>query len=493
MIKPINNNKYFKFFQPKLFYINNDIDNDDPVRLLSAILEEMDFSNLLQVFPNKTKVHPVNMFVVIIYAYSQGKYSTRDIEFLCRDSQRTQYLLNSLNVPSYSTISRFLSKATDIIYELFCQFVEKLFKLSDIPTETIYIDGTKIEAYANKYSFVWKKSTLKYKEKLEENILELIDEFNKYFNKEKELDNIFDIFSYLKKLKIQKIYGRGKRKSKEQLFLEKAQSYVEKFNKYTNYLEILGERNSFSKTDKEATFMRMKEDYMRNGQLKPGYNLQIGVISEYIASYEIFHNPADTKTLIPFLEKIKSQNIEIKNVVADAGYESFPNYEYLEKNNYISYIKPIYYEKSKTRKYQKNLNRVENLEYNEKENRLFRKDGLELEFQYYGEDGKTIYFKNPETEKIIKYNNEFRRLSKKSKDSIESDLGKQLRMNRSIQVEGTFAVLKEDMKLRKLKVRGKNSTKREIGLFCIAYNFNKYITKLSRKKQGVVLHPLKTT
>ena len=122
------------------------------------------------------------------------------------------------------------------------------------------------------------KSTLKYKEKLEENILELIDEFNKYFNKEKELDNIFDIFSYLKKLKIQKIYGRGKRKSKEQLFLEKAQSYVKKFNKYTNYLEILGERNSFSKTDKEATFMRMKEDYMRNGQLKPGYNLQIGNI-----------------------------------------------------------------------------------------------------------------------------------------------------------------------------------------------------------------------
>ena len=290
----------------------------------------------------------------------------------------------------------FFQRLVIIIYGLFCQFVEKLFKLSEIPSETIYIDGTKIEAYANKYSFVWKKSTLKYKEKLEENILELIDEFNKYFNKEKELDNIFDILSYLKKLKI------------------------------------------------------------------------------------------------PFLEKIKSQNIEIKNVVADAGYESFPNYEYLEKNNYVSYIKPIYYKKSKTRKYQKNLNRVENLEYDEKENRLFRKDGLELEFQYYGEDGKTIYFKNPETEKIIKYNNEFRRLSKKSKDNIESELGKQLRMNRSIQVEGAFAVLKKDMKLRKLKVRGKNSIKREIGLFCIAYNFNKYLAKLSRKKQGVVLHPLKT-
>ena len=212
MIKAINNNRYFKFFQPKLFYINQDIDKDDPVRLLSAILEEMDFSNLLQVFPNKTKVHPVNMFAVIIYAYSRGIYSTRDIEYLCKDSQRAQYLLNSSNIPDYSTIARFLSKANNIIYELFCQFVEKLLKLSEITTETIYIDGTKIEAYTNKYSFVWKKSTLKYKERLEENISQLINEFNKYFNK--ELDSIFDILSFLEELnKIHKVYGRGKRKS----------------------------------------------------------------------------------------------------------------------------------------------------------------------------------------------------------------------------------------------------------------------------------------
>ena len=408
MIKAINNNRYFKFFQPKLFYINQDIDNDDPVRFLSAILEEMDFSNLLQVFPNKTKVHPVNMFAVIIYAYSQGKYSTRDIEFLCKDSQRTKFLLNSANAPNYSTISRFLSKANNIIYELFCQFVEKLLKLSEITTETIYIDGTKIEAYANKYSFVWKKSTLKYKERLEENILQLIDEFNKYFTK--ELDSIFDILSFLEELKIHKVYGRGKRKSKEQLFLE----------------------------------------------------------------------------------KIKSQNIEVKNVVADAGYESLSNYEYLKINNYVSFIKPIYYEKSKTRKYKKDLNRVENLEYNEEENRLFRKDGLELEFLYYGKEKKTIYFRNPETEKKVRYNYEFRKLSKESKDNIESEFGKQLRMNRSIQVEGAFAVIKEDMKLRKLKVRGKNSVKREIALFCIAYNFNRYISKLSKNKIGIVLHSLKS-
>ena len=132
---------------------------------------------------------------------------------------------------------------------------------------------------------------------------------------------------------------------------------------------------------------------------------------------------------------------------------------------------------------------MENLEYNEEENRLFRKDGLELEFLYYGKDKKTIYFRNPETEKKIRYNYEFRKLSK---DNIESEFGKQLRMNRSIQVEGAFAIIKEDMKLRKLKVRGKNSVKREIALFCIAYNSNRYIFKLSKNKTGTVLHPLKS-
>ena len=137
------------------------------------------------------------------------------------------------------------------------------------------------------------------------------------------------------------------------------------------------------------------------------------------------------------------------------------------------------------------MNRVENLEYNEEENRLFRKDGLELEFLYYGKDKKTIYFRNTETEKKVRYNYKFRKLSKESKDNIESEFGKQLRMNRSIQVEGAFAVLKEDMKLHKLKVKVKENTKREIGIFCIAYNFNRYLTKLVRRKQGVILHPLK--
>lgn len=215
------------------------------------------------------------------------------------------------------------------------------------------------------------------------------------------------------------------------------------------------------------------------------------MISEYISSYEIFSNPSDSKTLIPFLKKTSSQNLEIKNIVADAGYESILNYEYLKKMNYTPYIKPIYFEKAKTRKFKNDFNRVENLIYNHPENKLFRKDGLELEFLYSNKNNTVQYFWNPKTNKKIKYNVKFRILSNKSKENVSSDCGKQLRMNRSIQVESAFAVLKENMKLRKLKVRSKKSVLREICLFCIAYNFNRYLNRNINNRLGTTLHSLK--
>ena len=352
-----------------------------------------------------------------------------------------------------------------------------------------YIDGTKIEAYSNRYSFVWRGSVEKYSSRLDKKIELLIENFNNDFNKNYE--SFLEICSYLSNINIKFVKGRGHRKSKEQKYFEKCMDYLEKYQRYSNHFINFRGRNSYSKTDIDATFMRMKDDYMRNGQLKPGYNLQIGVISEYICAYDVFPNPSDSKTLIPFLDKISALNLNIKNVVADAGYESINNYEYLEKNGYNSYIKPIYFEKSKTRKFKNDLNRVENLIYNSKENKLFRKDGFELNYLYSNKKGTIHYFFNSKTEKKVKYNARFRILSDKSKENISSEYGKRLKLNRSIQVEGAFAVLKEDMKLRKLKVRGKRSVLREIGIFCIGYNFNRYISRRIRNCKGTTLHPLK--
>ena len=486
-----NNNMYFNLIQPKIFnFLQYQISDDDPVRKLSAILEEMDFSILLQVFSYKIKVHPIRMFAIILYAYSRGIYSTRDIELACQENIKFRFLLQDSALPDHSTISRFLNEIEHLLPNLFEQFLKIIFEMENISTDTIYIDGTKIEAYSNRYSFVWRGSVEKYSSRLDKKIELLIENFNNDFNKNYE--SFLEICSYLSNINIKFVKGRGHRKSKEQKYFEKCMDYLEKYQRYSNHFINFRGRNSYSKTDIDATFMRMKDDYMRNGQLKPGYNLQIGVISEYICAYDVFPNPSDSKTLIPFLDKISALNLNIKNVVADAGYESINNYEYLEKNRYNSYIKPIYFEKSKTRKFKTDLNRVENLIYNSKENKLFRKDGFELNYLYSNKKGTIHYFFNSKTEKKVKYNARFRILSDKSKENISSEYGKRLRLNRSIQVEGAFAVLKEDMKLRKLKVRGKRSVLREVGIFCMGYNFNRYISRRIRNCKGTTLHPLKT-
>ena len=160
------------------------------------------------------------------------------------------------------------------------------------------------------------------------------------------------------------VYGKGKRKSKLQKYAEGLEDFIEKQSKYDNYNEIFNGRNSFSKTDKDATFMHMKEDHMKNGQLKPGYNIQIGVEGEYIVGVDVSSERSDQLTLIPFLDKLKSNlSTQYKSVTADAGYESEENYLYLENNNYETYIKPQNYEKLKTKKFKKNIGNKENMTY----------------------------------------------------------------------------------------------------------------------------------
>ena len=145
------------------------------------------------------------------------------------------------------------------------------------------------------------------------------------------------------------VHGIGRRKTQLQKSLEQLDQYLEKLKEYTKKLYTLGDRNSYSKTDPDATFMRMKEDAMRNGQLKPAYNIQHGVDSEYITWIDISPRPTDTCTLIPFLKDMESHlGFKYSEIVADAGYESEENYLFIERNGQTAYIKPQNYEISKT-------------------------------------------------------------------------------------------------------------------------------------------------
>ena len=167
----------------------------------------------MQVFSHKTKIHPVRMFAVILYAYSRGIYSTRDIEIACHENIKFRFLLQNSKIPDHSTISRFLTKIENLLPELFEQFFKIIFNLENISTDTIYIDGTKIEAYANKYTFVWRGSIEKYSLRLDEKIETLISDFNNDFNANYE--SFLEICAYLSNLNIKFVKGRGHKKSKE--------------------------------------------------------------------------------------------------------------------------------------------------------------------------------------------------------------------------------------------------------------------------------------
>ena len=257
--------------------------------------------------------------------------------------------------------------------------------------------------------------------------------------------------------------------------------------------------------------MRMKEDYMKNGQLKPAYNLQIGVNSEYIVGLDLYSNPTDVKTLLSFLSILESKNLKFKNIVADAGYESEENYEYLFNNNYTSYIKPQNYESQKTGKFKQDISKVENMKFDKENDTYTCANNQKLTFKYIlKKKNKTGYISEKRVyesnncddclfsekckkiphNKLLYVADRFLKFRKKSQENITTEQGILLRLNRSIQVEGAFGVLKENMKFKRFKYREKEKTKVEILLFALGYNLRKYIHKREQKREGMKLHKL---
>lgn len=259
--------------------------------------------------------------------------------------------------------------------------------------------------------------------------------------------------------------------------------------------------------------MRMKDDYMRNGQLKPGYNIQIGVESEYIVGMGAFSNRSDVNTLIPFLNRIKSHTKRIfENIIADAGYESSENYMYLAENGQKCFIKPTNYEISKKRTYKSNLYSIENMVYNEERDEYVCPGGRKLKFRRESrkitENGYSVitkYYANekcgrcPHRDKChhsqngyrtIKVNQALREYRPKVLEALTTEEGTLLRMNRSIQVEGVFGVLKEDYGFRRFLTRGKQNIETQFFLLAFAFNIEKLCNRTRKGRNRLHLFPL---
>lgn len=307
------------------------------------------------------------------------------------------------------------------------------------------------------------------------------------------------------------VTGKGKRKPEIQQLYEELEECGERLMQYKECFEIMGtDRNSYSKTDVEATFMRMKEDHMLNGQLKPAYNVQIAVNSEYITGVDVFSNRTDFGTLVPFLKKIQQHHkTTYAEVTADAGYESMENYLYLEENGQTSFIKPANYEAKKTAKFKKQIGRIENMVYDPEEDSFTCAEGRKLplirettELQsghfvttahYRCENCKACpkrsaccQAKDADKPKEVTLKKTFWEKRAASQANMTTERGTYLRMCRSIQVEGAFALLKNDFGFRRFLTRGKTNVRTEIFFLSLAFNLKKLWMK--REKGRLKTH-----
>ena len=366
--------------QSVLFPVNigDKIAANHPVRVVNQIVDRLNIDDIFSSYKGggTSSYHPRVMIKILFYSYLNNTYSCRKIAKQLEENIYYMWLSGN-STPNFRTINNFRGeKLKGKIQNLFAEMVRLMAELGYVGLDVQYIDGTKIEAASNKYTFVWRGTTEKNKVKLEakiDSILKEIDgviESDKTAAEEQAMPHINSEELQEKVTQLnERIQGFTKKQQKQVKTL--TQEHLPRLKKYENQLKTLGDRNSYSKTDTDATFMRMKEDHMKNGQLKPAYNTQISTEQQFITQYSIHQRPGDTATLIPHLEAFKKDyKKQSATVVADSGYGSEQNYEYTEQENIEAYIKYNYFHKEQKRTYKNNIFLPSNLHYNKAEDYL---------------------------------------------------------------------------------------------------------------------------
>ena len=453
------------------------IDISDPVYTFCEVMDHIDLSRYFVEKGCKTgrpRCDEQKLLKVILFAFMEhGICSLRYIEKLCRNDIRYMYLLDGMKAPSFATFGNMIRKElTDSIEQIFLDMNTYIFEKDHVDLQHTYIDGTKIEANANRYTWVWKKSCTKNRGKVFEKISTLIDAMNQevlgYLNvklekrEEYAIDYVSELLEmYRKVINLDEstfVSGCGHRKSIQQKQYQELQGYLERLKTYAHHIEVCGEeRNSYSKTDHDATFMRLKRDYMGNDQLLPAYNLQTAVCDEYIAAVDVKPYASDMECFVPLLEKFnKSYGHYPKYPVADAGYGSYNNYLYCEEHGMEKYMKFTMFKKETTdKKYHENPYRAVNFKQDESGN-LICPNGKKFYFKsrrhvYKNKYGRTEEIYECETcegcqyksdccpkashNRTIHMNQELTSIHKEVISNLESIHGALLRMNRSIQAE----------------------------------------------------------
>ena len=515
-------NLHFRSYDPDqtlLFpqRIDRDIPKDDPVRILKSVIESLDLSGFKKLYHERGRspYHPKMMLMVILYSYMNNVYSCRKIEkLLYRD---IYYIwLSGYQKPDFATINRFRNRVKNEIGHIFTLLVLILVEKGFVTLEVEYLDGTKIESKANKYTFVWRKSVERNREKLLEKIRVLLQQINEQMAQDKAADVdtleltpqiLCEISKEFKealgsapeaKTKKEKAAQRGKNKMFKEL-----ERHGEKLAEYNSRLEQMEGRNSISKTDPSATFMRMKEDAMCNGQTKPGYNLQISSENQFITDFALFPNPTDTLTFIPFLGSFPGRYGRFpKRVVADSGYGSEENYRFMDEAGIEGFVKYNRFHLEHRPRYKPDTFHPDSLYYNEEGDyyicpmgqRMSRTGTLQTRTEggYISQSAcyrairckgcplRCLCYKAKANQRTIRVNHRLNSYKRKACELLTSEEGIKERGRRCIEPEAVFGQMKSTMAYRRFRHMGKDKVVMDFTFFAIAFNIKKLCSMMRK-------------
>ena len=515
-------NLHFRSYDPDqtlLFpqRIDRDIPKDDPVRILKSVIESLDLSGFKKLYHERGRspYHPQMMLMVILYSYMNNVYSCRKIEkLLYRD---IYYIwLSGYQKPDFATINRFRNRVKNEIGHIFTLLVLILVEKGFVTLEVEYLDGTKIESKANKYTFVWRKSVERNREKLLEKIRVLLQQINEQMAQDKAADvasleltpqTLCEISKEFKealgsapeaKTKEEKAAQRGKNKMFKEL-----ERHGEKLAEYNSRLEQMEGRNSISKTDPSATFMRMKEDAMCNGQTKPGYNLQISSENQFITDFALFPNPTDTLTFIPFLGSFPGRYGRFpKRVVADSGYGSEENYRFMDEAGIEGFVKYNRFHLEHRPRYKPDTFHPDSLYYNEEGDyyicpmgqRMSRTGTLQTRTEggYISQSAcyrairckgcplRCLCYKAKANQRTIRVNHRLNAYKRKACELLTSEEGIKERGRRCIEPEAVFGQMKSNMAYRRFRHMGKDKVVMDFTFFAIAFNIKKLCSMMKK-------------
>lgn len=511
-----NNDRLFFLLNP-----NEDISENDPVRIVDAVVESLALSEFKKLYREKGRCayHPKMMLKIILYAYMNNIYSCRKIE---KAVQRDiHYIwLAAQERPDFVTINRFRNRVKSEINNIFTQTVLVLAERGFITLDVEYIDGTKIESKANKYTFVWRKTVEKNRAKLQEKIRVLLGRIDDVIAQDKaaESDKVeftpetqTSLISDLQDSLAAESEPSGKEQKKQmrekKKQIKELEKHRDKLNEYDGRLEQMGDRNSMSKTDPDATFMRMKEDAMNNGQTKPGYNLQISAENQFITDFALFPNPTDTLTLIPFFNSFLDRYGHLPSVaVADSGYGSEENYRFMDEAGMEAYVKYNRFHLEQRPRYKPNPFHHDNFHYNADEDYYVCPMGQHMtrigtahsktasgyrseNARYRAQNCKgcplrCMCYKAKGDRRIIEVNHRLNKYKKKARELLTSEDGLKHRGRRCIEPEAVFGQMKFNMAYRRFRHFGKDKVTMDFAFFAIAFNIKKMCSKIAKQTKN---------